>query len=124
MDQFAGSSSPPVLSGDIYKRSREGASGRWSGWAFRHAVVRAGTLTYAKSEFDAKPQGSLSLFSLREVAHVTLSGAGGRQHAIELTLAGGKAFQVGLRDKPQRDAWFDLLKGVQRVNAMATGAPG
>ena len=91
-------------------------SQRWSSWAYRHVLVRAGKVTYYKSEFDAKPQGSVALLDIRRVGVATLAAAGGRQHAIELSLAAGKTLQLGFRDTHERDTWLSLLLAVRHAN--------
>ena len=103
-----------VLLGYLYKRSWDPSRGQRSfgGFAWRFACAGRGEVVYAASEFAEAQRGRFALAGVAAARALAPAEAGGRPHALEFALAGGKKFQFSFETKAELQCWLGLLSAI------------
>ncbi len=103
-----------VLLGYLYKRSWDPSRGQRSfgGFAWRFACAGRGEVVYAASEFAEAQRGRFALAGVAAARALAPAEAGGRPHALEFALAGGKRFQFSFETKAELQCWLGLLSAI------------
>jgi len=103
-----------VLLGYLYKRSWDASRGQRSfgGFAWRFACAGRGEVVYAASEFAEAQRGRFALAGVAAARALAPAEAGGRPHALEFALAGGKKFQFAFETKAELQCWLGLLSAI------------